>query len=177
MKARNLIILLAIGLLLLGTVSAQAQRGIGHFRGDRAKPGPGMQGDFQGMSEVLDLTPDQIRQMQDARAEIRRKIIPLQADLRLATLELRELMRNNASKSALDTRIDEIGAMKANIQKIRIGHRLELKSILTDEQRKKFESMPMRGLGFDKGQRGCRSGGFGMGPRGGDYPWLDGDDI
>ncbi len=170
MKARNIIVMLTVGLFLLGTLSAQAQRGMGHFKGN---PEPGMQDGCKRLPELLELTPDQINKMKDSKAAVQKKMIPLQADLKLARLELREMMRSDASKSALEAKVDEIGKIKSTMQKIRIGHTLELKSMLTDEQKKKLESMPLGGFGLGHGMgRGCgHHGDAGIGPIGGDCPF------
>lgn len=174
MKTRNIISMVVIGMLLFGTVTAFGQMGKHHGQGFQGKQGCDMQGTRAGLHEQLELTPDQIKQIQASKLEARKKIIPLKADLQLAKLELHEMMRTDGSKAALDQKVDEIGAIKVKIQKIRIGEKLEFRSLLTAEQKEKLSAMP-------KGKRGGRHGGHGgfhggAGHGGGHCPMFGGGD-
>lgn len=182
MKTRKMIILLIAALFILGSVSAYAQRGggFGHGKADRGAGGPG-----PCIEDGLELTPDQIKQVQDSRVEMKKQLIPLEADLKLARLELHEMIRSGADQATIDKKIDAMATIKTSIQKIRVGHRVQFRNMLTDEQKAKFDSRPMHGgdRGGRHGGRGqghgmcnndCRfSGGGGRGP--GDCRWLDTD--
>jgi Spy/CpxP family protein refolding chaperone len=171
MKARNIISMVVIGMLLFGTVTAFGQMGRQQGQGFRGRQGCDMQGRMPTLHEQLELTADQIEQIQTFKMEARKKIIPLKADLQMARLELHEIMRNNGTKAALDQKIDEIGAIKVKIQKIRIGEKLEFRNILTAEQREKLDAMP---VGKQGGRHG-RHGGFGGGPGHGGFCPMFGD--
>ncbi len=165
MKTRNILPLLVTVFFLLATVSVYAQHGMGQGRQFQGKAEHGMQGMQKGMHECLELTAEQLKQVEEFKFEMNKKLIPLQADLKLARLELHEMMSNDASVDALDKKIDEIGAIEAKIQKIKIRHKLQFRDILTDEQKKKCGSMPgfRHGFGRGHGAYGGGKGGHGFG--------------
>lgn len=167
MRTKNILPLLVTVFFLLASVSAYAQHGMGHDRESKEKAGHGMQGMQKGMHECLELTAEQLKQVEGFKFEMKKKLIPIQADLKLANLEFHEMMSGDASADALDKKIDEIGAIEVKIQKIKIRHKLQFRDILTDEQKKKCESMQGFGHGFGKGHGACGGGkgghGFGAG--------------
>jgi Spy/CpxP family protein refolding chaperone len=171
MRPRNIFPLLMTVFFLIATVSAHAQRGMGRGREFQEKAGQGMQGMQKGMHECLELTPEQLKQAEGFKLDMKKQLIPLQADLKLAKLELHEMMIGGESADALDKKIDEISAINAKMQKIRIRHKLQFRDILTDEQKKKCESMPGFGPGFGEGHgeydggRGWQGPGTGCGSR------------
>jgi Spy/CpxP family protein refolding chaperone len=175
MKTRNIIALCVIGLLVMGTVVAHAQKGMRHLGGLDDKPVPNARCTHKGLHELLELTPEQVKQIKDARIEMKKRLIPLQADLKLAQLELAEMVRDGASKGELDKKIDDIGAIRSSMQKIRVSHRLEFRNLLTDEQKNKLESMPGGWHGFCRGHdmSGGHRGGRGAGFHGGRCPFTD----
>jgi hypothetical protein len=132
----------------------------------------------KGLHELLELTPEQISRIADTRIEMRKKLVPLRADLELAQIELHEMIRNEASANVLDKKIDEIGTIKSEMQKIRIRHKLQFRDVLTDEQKKKLESMPGHGFGMGPGHGGrcdgCRGHGRGSGHGG--HPFFGNDE-
>ncbi len=186
MKKTGILTLLIITLFVFGGVTANAQKCMGHGGGPGGEkfqkgcgPGNGM------MMKALELTPDQIKQAREMRLETQKKIIPIKADLKLARLELHEMMRNGASQAEIDRKIDQMSAIRTNMQKIKIHSRIAFRNMLTDEQKAKLEAMPFGG----PGEGGCHPrghGGPGMGmmdddcmmfgdapdtPRFGDCPW------
>ena len=100
MKKTGILTLLVITLFVFGGVTANAQRGMG-----RGGPGGGNfhKGFSQGKSmiEMLELTTDQIKQARAMRLETQKKLIPIKSDLKLARLELHELMRSGAGKAEI----------------------------------------------------------------------------
>ncbi len=184
MKKTGILTLLVITLFVFGGVTANAQKGMmGH-----GSPGGGKfhKGFSQGKSmiEMLELTTDQIKQVRAMRLETQKKLIPIKSDLKLARLELHEMIRNGALEAEIDRKIDQMSAIRTNIQKINVHQRLALRNMLTDEQKAKLETMPFGGRG--QGGRHPRGHGPGMGmmnddcmmfgeaPRGfrfGDSPW------
>gem|GEM_PF-1133155 len=179
MRTRNILPLLVTVFFLLASASAYAQRGMGQGRQFQEKPEHGMQGMQKGMHECLELTADQIKQVEEFKFEMKKKLIPLQADLKMAKLELQEMMSGDASADALDKKIDEISAIKAEIQKIRIRHRLQFRDILTDEQKTKFDTMPgfRHGFGEGHGKRGGGRKGHGFGAGFGDQSGFRGGKL
>jgi len=159
MKTRNMIMLIVAALFIFGSVTAYAQKGMrfGHGKAGHGPGGPG-----PGIECDLELTPDQIKQVQSMHVETKKKLIPLEADLKLAGLELHELIRSGANQSTIDNKIDAMAAIKTSVQKIRIGQKVQFRNMLTEEQKAKFDSRPMH-HGGKGGMRDGRGSGRGMG--------------
>ena len=150
MKTRNIIAFAIVALLLIGSVSAYAQRGM---EGPHGQMGPGMCHPGMAIAEQLELTSEQIKQFREMQVATKKKLIPLQANIKLAKLELHELLRNDASGATLDRKIEEIGSIRTNMQKIKIKEKAGFRSILTDKQKEKLDTMPMgEGPGCHHGQ-------------------------
>jgi Spy/CpxP family protein refolding chaperone len=121
MKVR-IITFSVIAFLILGMVTVYAQ-------------GPGQR--FRGWDEddkFPELTSEQKDRMATLRADHMKTMIPKRAEMKLLRVEYREMMRNDASQSRLESKLDEIGTLRIEIQKIRLDHRLKMKAVLTDEQ-------------------------------------------
>jgi len=171
MKTRRILTLAVLTLFVLGSVAAYAQRGAGFGRGaDRDDANFG-RGERMGFAEKLDLTADQIKKMKDLHVDARKKTIPLTADLKLARLELREMIRDGASETAVDSKIDQISSIRSEIQKVRTRVHLSVVNMLTAEQKEKLETMPFGcGFGHGPGKHGSRGHGFRM--MDGDCPMI-----
>lgn len=113
-------------------------------------PGPGM-GPGQGMFKQLDLSTEQIEKLRDMRTSHQKEMIPLRAELKVARIELRELVRAGDNTSAIDAKIDQIGKLQTQLEKKRVQNQLQMRSILTPEQRQKME---MGRAGFGDGCHG-----------------------
>jgi Spy/CpxP family protein refolding chaperone len=147
--------------------------GPGHGMGHGKGMGPG--GGFgPQMAEQLELTDAQKDQMDDMRAAHQKQMIRQRADLKIARLELRELIRGDADRATINSKIDQIGKLETDLEKARVSHRLDMRDILTPEQREKLEDLrPMMGRGLrgdcdgsgPRAPRGSRGGGFGRGNR------------
>lgn len=112
----------------------------------------------QHMAEQLDLTDAQKDQIRDLRTKHQKEMIQRQADVKVARLELRELIRDAADRATINSKVEQIGDMQTEIKKAHVGHRLDVRDLLTPEQREKFDDMPMMG-------HGMRGGCDGHGPR------------
>lgn len=113
--------------------------------------------------EALDLTSAQKEQMKTRRAEGQKQMAKLQAEVKVARIELRETMRKAASKQA-DVRkaVDQLNAARSKMTSARVDHLWKMRNVLSDEQREKLGEMglPHRGGGPPMWRR------RGMGPRG-----------
>ncbi len=109
--------------------------------------GPGMMmrhggpGDLRGrmgeMGERLNLTDDQRSRLADIRDRHQRTIIPIQADLKIAALGLRKLMRaDRPDNRAINAQIDKIAGLRASIQKAHVSGMPEARAVLTPAQQK-----------------------------------------
>jgi Spy/CpxP family protein refolding chaperone len=136
-------------------------------------------------ADKLGLTDDQADRLVDMRYELQKEMIKKKAALKEARLELRQLMRKaEVDKKAALSRQAELSALKADIARMRLEHRLEMRKVLSAEQLERWLKMcrkqgPREKMGH-KGKHGhpeCRphSGsapGKGMGP-GPDYDIWD----
>lgn len=151
---RNLIMinkLLVATLLMTTVVMAQPGRGFGKAR--------------MGWDDQLKLTSQQVEQIQKSRTAFQTKAIDLRADLQKLRLELRgQLRADKPNKTAIDATLDKIAAQQAALEKLRVGHQLEVRALLTDEQKQIFDARPF-GRGGGKGLRGHRWGHSGRGRR------------
>jgi len=177
-------IMIAILILTFGSF-AFAQMGGGKMgKQQGGQKGAAMRG--AGIAEVLELTDEQIARHEQIRLETKKQMIPLQADLKLARVEMQELMQNGASQDAINTKIDQIGKIKTQMEKLRVSQHIKVRDTLTDEQKTKFNTMPMRGGNRGHGKRGGgmrgemgnqdRPFGGGGGPNFGDCPFVDDDE-
>lgn len=91
----------------------------------------------------LGLTPEQQRKMADAHERMQRQGIQLEADLRIARLDMEKLMRaEQPDRAAIEAQVDRISGIEAALQKARIATQLEARSILTPEQLRKLHEGP-----------------------------------
>jgi len=66
--------------------------------------------------------------------------IRLSSDLKIAHLELRELMQqDNLDKAKINKKLDEIGALRTKLQKAKFERKMALREVLTKEQLQTFK--------------------------------------
>jgi Spy/CpxP family protein refolding chaperone len=67
-------------------------------------------------------------------------MVPLESQLEVRMAELKSLVvAENPNQGSIDKKIDEIGAIRIQIEKKRIGHHLAVRAILTPDQRVPFD--------------------------------------
>ena len=131
--------------------------------GPGAAPGAGF---GHGAMAKLDLSETQREKLADLHERTLKTNIQARADLRVAQLDLRKLMRAETPDArAIEAQIDKLAGLRAAIQKTRVKALLDARSVLTPEQQKQLREL--RGPG----------GGRGPGPWGwmGDEPGPGGD--
>ncbi|MCD4736713.1 MAG: Spy/CpxP family protein refolding chaperone [Bacteroidales bacterium] len=162
----NLVMVAALLLSLNLGVMAQQGNGWGNGQGWQ-------KGDFCG--NIPDLTEDQQSKIQTLRTAHWKEMQTLRNDLgekraRLQTLQTAD----NVNMNEINNVIEEMGTIRTNKQKSAIAHRLDVRNLLTDDQKVYFDSRAgNRGAGmgnkcgFGQGRRnGNRNGqGFGRGYR------------
>jgi len=118
------------------------------------KEGPAM---HQCCSESL--TEEQQKKIQELQTALEKQLQPVKADLDIKQAELKKLLiADKPDAGAVNKKIDEIGALKLQMEKLHVQTQLKTRELLTPEQR----------LGFDKCGGGCgKCGGAceGMGMR------------
>ena len=111
----------------------------------------------------LDLSDEQRGRLAAIRDHQQRKAIQARADLAIARLDLRALLRaDNPQGTAIDAQIDRLARMRAELAKSRVAAMLEGRSVLTPEQRQQLRR-PLRPRQGDGGAPGGRMDGGGDG--------------
>jgi Spy/CpxP family protein refolding chaperone len=96
-------------------------------------------------ADDLELTDQQVEQLQAAAMAQHKEMIQMRADLQKAKLEMKELMMaEKTDRAKVLKKSDEISALKAKMAKKRLGGRLDRLNLLTDDQRTKLRKDMMR---------------------------------
>ena len=131
-----------IVLLAAGTLWAQGMRGMGTR--------PKSMGDCSYATEKLNLTDEQKTQLQDLRVKHQKEVIPLQSDLKVKQIELREMIAKGESEKNLLKKNSEIDKTKASLSELRLKHQLQVKNIVGEDNFKLMGSgMHSRGMDRD----------------------------
>jgi Spy/CpxP family protein refolding chaperone len=118
---------------------------------------------------IPNLTADQAAKMAKLKLEHQKALVPLQADLKIKRLELRQLMLEKADQKKLEAKIDDVAKAGAEIQKKCLAHKNAVGSLLTDEQKKALEQKcggMSCGAGMGHGAKMGHGGGCGGGGNG-----------
>lgn len=135
MKSNKLIIVVAIITLMAGNVFAQYGNGPRDGQRTEQKKGP---------ANGLDLTESQQNEMQTLRLKLQKEILPLRNSLGENKARMRTLTTaDNADLKAINKLIDQNSDLQAQIAKLKAANHQEVRKILTDEQRIKFDSRAM----------------------------------
>lgn len=149
------LLLLGLGALVAMEASAYGPRmhdpGIyGSGMHGRGMHGPGMRarseeawggGDFgyHRRLAALNLTQEQRDRIAAVRDAAARTMVQSRADLQLARLDLQKLLRSETpDQNAIDAQIDRMASIRGSMMKARVGARLQVRAILTPEQRSKL---------------------------------------
>jgi Spy/CpxP family protein refolding chaperone len=127
--------------------------------------GPGHHGPG-GWTSALNLSPEQNLKMQELRESHFKETIPLRNEIMSKRLELRTLWaKTNPDEAKILAKQKEVNALMGQLQEKATKHRLEMRQILTPEQRAKLGTFPGRrgGFGPRPGMRGEFGLGMGMG--------------
>ncbi len=90
------------------------------------------------MLRELDLTKEQREKVAELRERAERSAIRLRADLQTARLDLRRMVRaERADRMAINRQIDRIAQMRAEMEKARVAAMLDIRDVLTPEQRER----------------------------------------
>ena len=93
---------------------------------------------------IPDLTQEQKTQIEAIRDEFKEENQTTKSALREKREELRQLTSaESVNTQAIDSLIDEIGALKTSMMKSKTNMDLEVRSLLTEEQREYFDSRPL----------------------------------
>ena len=141
-RALMIATLLAFGLAALDAYAHNPKSGKRHH-------GRAWKAELRDRMAELNLSENQRERIAEVRESHQRERIQSQADLKLARLELRKLMRaEDPDQDAIDDQIDRMSSIRAEMMKSRVGQRLEVREILTPEQLNQLRDG--RGAGKDE---------------------------
>jgi len=166
-----------LGILLVAVFMLSAANTYGQ-RGQRGQgQGNGQYGDYQPrnqsaqynncrIADVLELTEDQTAKIEKIRLDAMKKTTVLQNQIREKRAKLISLQTaDEVDMKAVNKLIDEIAALRAQIQKINAQKHQDIRSLLTDDQKVIFDKhFGNRGFGKARGNRSQRGGGNGNYP-------------
>jgi Spy/CpxP family protein refolding chaperone len=105
------------------------------------------------MDDDLQLTKEQREQIMEIRSNLQKQMIDLQADQKKLHLDLHEQLRKDKpNRKTIDATLAAINNKQGAIKKLHVDQHLQVREILTPEQRDKFDSRPIKSGRFDKGR-------------------------
>lgn len=154
-KLKKQTLLLTIAVLMSATLFAQQQGNDNNKPCTTEKRQKGVCQKAK-MAQYLQLSDEQQSNMAVLRLNHQKAVLPLKNVLnekraKLTTLSTAE----NADMKAINKLIDEIGLTKTDVAKLKAAHHQEVRKILTEEQRIKFDMQRQKkgnGHGKSKGQ-------------------------
>ena len=119
--------------VLLSETEIVAQRGIrqGERRGDKAEK----------LIEQLDLSEDQVQQLNTIRQKYASQLQPLRERIRTTAEELRTMMQGDASDTALRMKHKEVASLRQQMGDLRFESMIEMRKVLTPQQRQEFAQL------------------------------------
>jgi len=119
------------------------------------------------LADELGLNEQQRDQLKQMQVDFRMQMIDREAEVEKAELRLRTMMMDkNAVEAEVGRAIDDVARFRADMQKLRYGHRKQMRGVLTDEQFEKLQKMreDHREQKMDQGMGMGPGHGMGMGP-------------
>lgn len=107
--------------------------------------------------EQLNLSDEQTQQLVSIRQKYQPQLRPLQEQIRTARQEMRQMMTGNGSQAQLRSKHQEINRLNQEIHTLRFESFLEMREVLTPEQRQEFAQL-MEQRREMQGRRGRPSG-------------------
>jgi Spy/CpxP family protein refolding chaperone len=159
-----------LGIALLATSGLALAQGWGRGPGMGSGPGGGM--GIGPCAANLNLTAEQIKEMQTLRTQHISDTDPLRETLFAKNAELRSLWaQKDPNQTGIMKKQKEVNDLRADLQEMAIKHRLQARGILTAEQQTQLQSClsDTGNFGPGSGKRGGGMGpgrGMGMGPGG-----------
>ena len=118
--------------------------------------GGGGIGGIMMLADKLDLTDDQIEQIENLRYDMQKRNIDLKANLEKARLELGKLMREDKKdRKKILAQVEVVNGIEGDLNIARVEGMLDVNDILTETQRKTLEEERRKIGGMhDEGCRG-----------------------
>lgn len=110
------------------------------------------------LAKAIGLTDEQMDRMRGLRTAHQKEMIRMGADARIAKMELAEAIRQpNPKPEDVKAKVAAVNAVRGQMLEKTVNFRLEMKKVLTPEQREKIKDLMMRrmgGWGWGGGQQG-----------------------
>ena len=95
----------------------------------------------QRMLQYLDLSDEQLEQIQSIHLNGQKAMLPLRSEMQEKNARLRSLtLADNYDEAEVNAIITEISDLHASMLTMRISHRQQIRNLLTEEQQVKFDS-------------------------------------
>ncbi len=110
-----------------------------------------------GMCHIPKLTEEQKQKIEELRASFLKEVQPLRSQLRSERFALLSLLAaDKPDQKAINAKIDALAKLRADIQKKEVAHRLQVRGLLTEEQKAAFDARPGLGWRCMEGRPGPR---------------------
>jgi len=145
MLTKRILAITVVSLLFIGSIFAQ--------------PGPGPMAATQGhpglqMFKALNLTDEQRSKIEDLHLEMQKKMLSMQGDLQKLEKDFRLMVIDEkVSESQLQKQLQKIHDLKLKMALEKAKNQRKIRSLLTDEQKKKFDSIYLSGPKLRKAGR------------------------
>ena len=101
--------------------------------------------------EELKLTTEQKKSIFDLKSNLQKSVLPVKNMIGEKKAHLKTLSTvDNPDMNAINSTIDEIASLKAQIMKLKMANRQEIRKLLTDKQRVIFDTKGHLGFGEHK---------------------------
>lgn len=146
-------IMLLMAFALAGTMAFAQQNGPKNDdeRGNGDRNRPNRERMHEGMFDQLDLTDDQKKQVEDLQLDHMKATTALRGELDVKKAELELAI---TTEKPVDKIIAEMGKLETKLLEARIKNRIAIRSLLTDEQKVKFDMAHEGGPGGRMGGPG-----------------------
>ncbi|WP_447971048.1 Spy/CpxP family protein refolding chaperone [Nitrospira sp. M1] len=161
------------GFALADEGHSHSEQGMSHHSGDMKQYSGSEHGGMQhhmsasplSMKEELGLKDEQVKKLEPVESDYRKTMIKNGADLRVAMIDLGSLLdQTETDRSAVATKVEEIGGLQTQLMMYRVDTLLKLKEILTPEQYQQFRDRLKQQM--DRGMSGRMHGMSGQGKHG-----------
>lgn len=155
--------ILALTLLFAASTASFAQQGDRPNRPNRdnddrpryeqREPGDG----FERMAQRLDLSADQKTKIEALQVPHMKKMVDYRNQLAEKRAQKQtQMSADKPDQKKINALIDEMAKLQADSQKEQAAHRLQVRELLTDKQKVKFDLMAER-MGKGRGNGGCKN--------------------
>ena len=92
--------------------------------------------------QAMAITDEQESQLQSINTNFKKTKIKMKAEVELANIDLHELLRNDqASLSEIESKLNKVHALKADLIMASVKAKRDAKSVLSDEQRQRMKAV------------------------------------